>query len=39
MSPSVLMPIFDFVSKEKAKKKENANITFTDWKSNSLKIN
>ena len=36
-SPSVLMPVFDFV-KNNSKDKNSNNITFEEWKSNKLNI-
>jgi len=39
-SPSVLMPIYEFVNKTKKQKDKNyKEITFLDWKNNQLKIN
>ena len=38
-SPSVLMPIFNFVNNEKERQKENdKNFSFSSWKTNNLDI-
>ena len=37
-SPSVLMPIFDFVKQEKRKTNKNWDISFEDWKKEYLSI-